>query len=459
MSSLPHHFLLAALALGATILTGCSGRTSSSPSLPPRVKTDRTSPYSELVQRTISRLNIPISDMEHPEGLENSAALSTIEPEELSLLVLSEAYLTSASSLGPDGAQDALLRSAHFAYEGLLTTGCAALDTEPCKLLSSAYRRAVSQIATATSFGATPLAHTDSNRYILDFEGDNDPLSPVEWSFSAPATQTLSRDGIGAPLVGCRKDDEDVAKDSTPTSCVPATFLIHFDAPARDGGTRAHLVAHDAFDNRTINLHGRELPLAADTRGAWGAMFENNDPLVCLGDLLPGAPSVLILVDDSPMRSDWSEIGESLSLDTTIASVYNLCAHHSANAPELSTVIARSLRTGNQTASVVLISQGALNDQAVATLASRSKTDNLAAKKSGIGVPLTVAGTLSVPARGRPRIPREDSASVRSPSSIVAERDIKRLLTRLIEEELVPLPTEGQGPTQSPLDLSYSPVM
>lgn len=457
MRSPTHKLFATTFALIATLLTGCAGRpTHRAPS-----STHTSSPssaYSSLIRTIIDQHRISDTQLQQPESLESSSVVAEISPEETRLLLLSEAFLDRASTAPHGAAIDPLLRSAHFAYEGLLSPGCATLDSDQCKLLSNSYRQAVMQIATATSFGTIPLTHTDNDRYVLDFEGDDEPLSPTEWSFSRPTSTTLSREGLGAPIVACRRA-EGAPSSATPTTCVPATFVLHFDAPARDGGTRAHLVAHNAFDHSTIGVHGRELPLAADLYGVWDALLGNDAPLTCLGELLPNAAAVVLLVDNSPARSDWAKIGESLALDTTVTSVYNLCAHHSAQSPELSTVLAQSLRTGHETTSVVLVSQGADNDHTASILASRMRGENLSAKKSGIRAPLAVAGTLSVPARGRTRTSSADSATTRSHASVLAERDIKRLLTRLIEEDLVPLPSQERDTSNSSLDISLSPVM
>lgn len=462
MRSLTHLFVTTALAVSATIISGCSttqppaAHDASSPS-----KNPPAPHFSSFVQHALTRLEITPQQREDLDALEQVPSLSTNTQPEIGFLILSEVYLdrgTSIFTTDPAAARDAWIRSAHFAYEGLLSEGCATLDPEPCRLLASAYGRAVSLIVRETNFGNAPLQHDAAARYLVDFEGDNDPLTPSEWSFLAPTESFSSRTGIGAPVVACAKPSP-TDPTSRPMTCVPATFLLHFDAPTRDGGTRAHLVAHDAFDRSVITLHGREFPLAANFRSVWEVLLSSDAPLACLGELLPNASAAILLVDNAPARSDWSEIGEALALDTGVSAVYNLCAYHSKNSPELSTVLAQSLRTSGKPASVVLVSQGADNDHTASALAALSKQESLTAKKNGGSVLLTVAGTLSVPARQRRAATHDPTTSRRSPTSVIAERDIKRLLTRLIEEELVPLPPRERGSTDSPPDLSLSPVM
>jgi hypothetical protein len=223
-------------------------------------------------------------------------------------------------------------------------------------------------------------------------------------------------------------------------------FLVTFEDRVTNETGRAHLSALNTLGRSEIQLHGRVVALATQEQGPWTEIFtpsSDTTPLTCLGDGHAALPTTIFLTPSIPASYEWSVIGAAVANDPLIREHYNLCSLNLAAVEHLSAqdqvagmsgALTTLLPGGKPPAHIILIAQGAQGDGVLKTLKGAFK--DIA---PGATAPLAISGSLSFLAavtssNSAPPIPIS-SPSELSRAGTVALADIKRMLTKLANEE------------------------
>jgi hypothetical protein len=443
---------LVALFITSSLVSGCSplssGKNIREAELP-ITPTESSVSFSRTAQTDIATLGLTVDQLGDPTGLESDAKVAGISSVAQRSLLISEAwYLRGQNDLEVPlpVSLERFLRATHFAYEAIFgESGCNEPSSQLCKDLSSAYNRAVREVARLTHNGTLSPAPGET-RYIVDLEADNDPLTLSEWDLVLSDTPNGSATGsLGAAGTGCQALESETGTGTyTARQCVPLAFLVSFDERVTDDRARAHLAAFNTLERDQIQLHGRTVSLTTDGPGAWSEIFApGSQTLSCLGNAHPALPTVIFLTPNTQHSYEWPVLGEAITNEPAIRDHYNFCASNvpsSDPATRTNDVDAihgslRAVMPGmKDPAQIILIAQGPHGDGVLKGVKS-------ALKSAGPGAPppLSVAGTLSFPAPaalGANTLPIPISSTKElSRSGAVALGDIKRLLTRLVHED------------------------
>lgn len=439
------------------------------------VPTESVASFSRSSQAEISSLALSADQLAAPTLLESLPSLTTLTPPGRRALIVAEAwYLRGQNDLEVPIATslERYLRAAHFAYEGIFAgDACSEPQSQLCKDLYTTYNRAAREVARLTNNGKDLLA-AEGLAYIVDTQGDRDPLTLQEWEFTLDDYQSpQTHPAFGASGAACQVVHNDGTHGShSARTCTPVSLLVLFDARTDEPRSRAHIVAYDTFEHDALPLHGREVTLPTNILAAWNQIFTpqsvSTSELSCLGRVAPTVPSVVILPAPGQATSEWAAIASTLTANQALADHFNFCAATtppSAEGAPLSDAIAHFLDLvapqGTKPTQVVLISEGTENEQFVRALKQAVKE----AHKEGSQSSPSIAGTLSLTAPHAPTggvpAPPPTSASELSRHGTVALRDITRMLTKLAdpEEGVFGSVSRSQLPRGSVMTLS--PVM
>lgn len=415
----------------------------------PITPTESSVSFSRTAQTDIAALGLGVDQLGDPASLESDARVAGVSSAAQRSLLISEAwYLRGQNDLEVPLAVslERFLRAAHYAYEAIFAeSGCNEPSSQVCRDISSAYNRAVREVARLTHNGTLSPAPGET-RYIVDLDADNDPLTLSEWDLLLSDTASATTTGsLGAAGTGCQVMEVEIGTGKhTARQCVPLAFLVSFDERVTDDRARAHLAAFNTLERNEIQLHGRTVSLVTDGPGAWNEVFApGTQPLSCLGNAHPALPTVIFLTPNTQLSYEWPVIGAAIAGEPAIRDHYNFCASNlspSDAAPRMNEVdaIHGSLNAVmpaiKAPAQIVLIAQGPTGEGLVKGVKAALKS-----AVPGAPPPLSVAGTLSFPApassgTNTPPIPISSTKEL-SRSGTVALGDIKRLLSRLAHED------------------------
>ena len=443
---------LVALLVTCALVSGCSALSSGKnirEAELPITPTESSASFSRTAQTDITTLALSVDQLGDPKGLESDAKVTGISSAAQRSLLISEAwYLRGQNDLEVPlpVSLERFLRAAHYAYEAIFgESGCNEPSSQLCKDLSSAYNRAVREVARLTHNGTLSPAPGET-RYIVDLDADNDPLTLSEWDLVLSDTPSASTtESLGAAGTGCQElEGETGTGKHTARQCVPLAFLVSFDERVTDERARAHLAAFNTLERDQIQLHGRTVSLATDELGAWNEIFAPGSQILsCLGNAHPALPTVIFLTPNTQLSYEWPVVGAAVTNEPTIRDHYNFCASNlpssdpATRAHDVDAIhgsLSALIPGLKAPAQIIVIAQGPTGDGVAKGVKSALKSST-----PGVTPQLSVAGTLSFPAPaplGPNTLPIPISSTKElSRSGTVALGDIKRLLTRLAHED------------------------
>lgn len=476
MITVPRLTLLATLSM--TLLVGCSalsgGRNITETELE-ITPTESIASFSRSSQADITSLALSADQLGNPSGLESLSSLTSLTPHGRRALIIAEAWhlrgqndveVPIATSL------ERYLRAAHFAYEGIFASdACSDLQSQLCKDLYTTYNRSAREVARLTNNG-TDLVAAHGLGYIVDLQGDGDPLTLQEWELTLDDYQPpQANPALGASGAACQVvHDEGANGAHSARTCLPVSFVIIFEARTDESPSRAHIVAYDTFAHDTLPLHGREVSLAKNTLTAWSQIFTpHSSPapeLSCFGEVAPTLPSVVFFTAPEQRTAEWAVIASTLTSDRDLADHFNFCSASSpppAGAAPLPDTIATPLQLLapqlTKPIQVVLVSEGSEHEQFVGSLKQNLKEAQQGGSQSSLSLAATLSLTTPHVPPGSVPPPPPTSASELSRHGTVAVRDITRLLTKLADSEdgIFGAVRRSQVPHGS--DMTLSPVM
>lgn len=320
-------FAIAALiTYSAATSAGCGNRVASTPQAPPHAQEYRTSRLS--------------SESINLEALEAETALQTGTPTEAKNLRLSQLWHARAEELsnvpGP-GAIAALLRSAHFALESLLSEPCANPFNETCRDLHKVYLTSTEEIVRAVARNGWELPQLAPSKYRFS-NTDAEKLRTLRhWRFSldsAPAKGPLDRPGLGLPAVGCREGWGDSEAELHGLSiCSPITFIVSFERSTQEEQPTAHLAAVNAYEQEVFETRGTAIPIASATTAALDTLLRGADAaggpgrLWCLSRPTRSTTMALVVISAPSTATSYTQALATVAADTTLQSSYTPCVY------------------------------------------------------------------------------------------------------------------------------------
>ena len=274
------------------------------------------------------------------EALEAESALQTGTPTEARNLRLSQLWHARAEELssvpGP-GAMAALLRSAHFALESLLSEPCANPFNETCRDLHKVYLTSTEKIVRAVARNGWELPQLAPSRYRFS-NTDAEKLRTLRhWRFSldsAPAKGALDRPGLGLPAVGCREGWGDSEAELNGFSiCSPITFIVSFERSTQEEQPTAHLAAVNAYEQEVFETRGTAVPIASATTAALETLLRSADAaggrgrLWCLSRPTRSTTMALVVLSAPSTATSYTQALGSVAADTTLQSSYTPCVY------------------------------------------------------------------------------------------------------------------------------------
>lgn len=371
--------------------------------------------------------------------------------------------------VGEHANKDALLRSAHFAQEGLSSSGCHPDPIARCADLNAMYAQSVSLLVSEQPEGV-PLSDLYTNRYRIELNGDRASIDLHEWSLVVPkTTQPLAdapgvRAGHGVPMTACQIAPQ---PQGSYAECLPATLVLTFEGTTDAQFNRGFLTALDPSENEFVRAGDTQLTLAARAGDPFLVASERSrEPrLTCVGPPDPKRPTIVSL-QNSPLSSRNVALAESLlSQDTAIGPVFNYCSfpvrgegETEGDVDTLVSLLASHISSRNtlfekpKKADVVLISADSVSARVAGALRDRLRTSS-SSRSNGIPEqPFTIAGALAL--SESQSFPPIDSRS--SLEESLGMRDMRRTLERIAEN----YPREDQSLSGNDgIDLAVSPVM
>lgn len=254
----------------ALTLTGCATGTATAPPLLTLAREEHSA------KSNAQSVNL--------ETLEAESALETSTPPETRDLRLSTRWYERAeelSSVAGPGSLAALLRSAHFAVESLLSEPCANPFNETCRDLHKLYLRSTEKIVREVARNGWELPQLAPSRYRFSNTDAERLRSLRHWRFSLDATPVrgpFDRPGLGLPAVGCREGWGDDAGELAGLSiCSPITFIITFERSTQEERPTAHLAAINAYEQELFETRGVAVPVASASTAALDTLLRSAD--------------------------------------------------------------------------------------------------------------------------------------------------------------------------------------
>jgi hypothetical protein len=464
----------------AILLAACS--TSPSPQAPHAATVDNAH-LSATSLSLLRSIDISVAH-DQPSQLESNESLRTKLPLEARALIISEAFYPTRDINGSNDQNRRTIRSAHFAYEGLSSQRCRESQDQICEALAIQYSRAVRFIAEDLVRNHWDTAHLSGNGYDITLNGDGGSVDINDWEIRLSDRESALQPGkegahaFGAQAAACKTSP--TANDAPLfTTCSPIELVMTFEAPTEAAYARAFVTAVDTRSNDRVRIGAAEFPLTESPSTAWDSLSsivfkgaETGTPsqarLACFGEVDPKRITVLFMPDSNHASAPWVEITSALSTDPEIADRYNFCLYsdHASDISakvldDLTTSITlhlsspRTLLSTTSAPRIVFITQGSHSGDLVSAI-------KLATRKSGrdgAANQFETAGLFAISPHLFPDTAPVDAAnsSVSDASLIlVAQKDIKRLLTKVAEqheeEDL-----ENNLPDE--IDLSVSPIM
>jgi hypothetical protein len=448
----PRLLLIASLAV--TLFSGCSGIAGNKNITETELEitpTESVASFSRSSQFEIASLALSPDQLGSPTSLESLPSLATLTPSGRRSLLVSEAWhlrgqndveVPIATSL------ERYLRAAHFAYEGIFAgDACSDPHSQLCKELYAAYNCSTREVARLTNNGGD-LRATGGSAYLVDLDGDGDPLTLQEWEITLEDyTSVQAQPALGVSGAACQVvRGEGASAESAARRCAPISFLVLFDERTEDTRSRAHVVAYDTFEHGALALHGRDVALQTSSLTAWSQIFTPpSSPflgLSCLSGVVAPLPTVVFMTAPGLPSPEWAVIASTLSTDHHLADHYNFCTTPSLaatgiNQPADTLTVPLRLLAPQATPplQVILVSEGADNEQFVRTLKQSMKD----AREEHVHAPLVLAGSL-VLTTAHQAASSEPHSLPATPSEIsrqgtVALRDVQRLLSKLSDPE------------------------
>jgi hypothetical protein len=470
------------LAIGTSLaLAACS--TTPSPQ-PPPLNTIDESHLSPLSLSLLRSVNAPTDHGKLLELETDTSLANKLSPEERAL-VLSEAFYPSQENVDLTTKQSRAIRSAHYAYEGILSQRCRETRGQLCIALATQYSKAVRLLAEnllRDNWNTMPLT---TDKYDVTLNGDGGSIAIQEWSIQIPGEELPARANdqerqavVGAPAVACKTSP---ARDQIPTftTCTPIEILVTFEASTDAAHARASVTAVDTLANERVRVGDAELALYSSPTGAWASLSSavqappGSDTsarahLGCLGEVDFNRVTTLFVLDSDRSAAPWIEITSSLSADPEISEHFNFCLYTDftqgtstqtvndlASSLTLNLSPPSTLLSATIAPRVVFITQGGHSNELVTALRTSSRQSG---RVNGAS-PVETSGVFAI----SPHLfthTKAPGASIDSQTEasavLLAQRDIKRLLSKLVEQR-----TQEELETEIPeeIDLSVSPIM
>ena len=419
-----------------------------------------------------------------PSELERNESLRTKIPSEARALVLSEAFYPTQDIHDSNEQNRNAIRSAHFAYEGILSERCRASANQICDALAIQYSKVVRFIVEDLALKRWDTKSLSSSEYDVSLNGDGGSIDLNEWNIqlsdreNAPRSNKEGHHAIGSQAAACRTSP---ATNGSPlfTSCLPIELVVTFEASTDAPYARAFVTAVDTHANDRIRLGDADFALIESPSQAWESLSliirkseESRAPhpghLACLGEVDPKRISALFMPDSIHTSAPWVEIATALSTDPEIAERYNFCLY-SDDATEISAQSLKDLTTsiilhlGSPKAflsaisppRVVFITQGDHSGDLVTAVRATTKMRGRERSSDQFETTGLFAISPHLFLDNTPANATNSSLSVAS-SILVAQNDIKHLLTK-IDEQHAEEELENSLPDE--IDLSVSPIM
>jgi len=274
------------------------------------------------------------------EALEAESASQTGTPIEARNLRLSQLWHARAedlSSVAGPGSVAALLRSAHFALESLLSEPCANPFNETCRDLHKLYLASTEKIVREVARNGWELPQLAPSRYRFSNTDAEKLRSLRNWRFSldsAPAKGPLDRPGLGLAAVGCREGWGDSEAELAGLSiCSPITFIISFERSTQEERPTAHLTAVNAYEQELFETRGTAVPVASATRDALDTLLRSADTagdsgrLWCLSKPARSTTVALGLVSAPTTPTSLTQAFGAVATDSQLHSSYTPCLY------------------------------------------------------------------------------------------------------------------------------------
>lgn len=468
-----HWVLTLAISL---VFVGCS--TTPQP-IPPLAQSRHDETLSDLSRQLLERVGIRPEAAALPALEETPPLLDRLTPTERAA-VLSELYLRDRSLQDPVTARDRVLRSAHYADEGLHSGECASSNTPACAALVYNYRAAVTLVTSdLTESGWTEGAPLGSS-YDLRFNGDGGAIDINEWSITlldeAPKHHPTEK-LVGVEAVACRTEPR-VNDEALLSTCRPVILSLSFEGNAGAAHTRAYLTALALQADTSPTATGSQMDLERELYIAtWRALESRvrTVPLLtppvrahlgCLSEIDPQRLTTLIVLDQDVSLDPWAKISSTLTLDQSIKDRFNFCTYTDFSesvTPEsvgdLRAVISHhltppgALLTEPRPARVAFVTQGHHSGELISSFRESirrvSRSGPPAIETTGVfAVSPYLFSTITDKNTGA-ALPSNPVAAV-----AVAERDILRLLSKIVEQH-----SEASDRADDQPDFVLSPVM
>ncbi len=388
----------------ALLMFGCSGSKQAAPE-PPIEAADESA--------------LEGADLPNMDELESESSAHIFSSEEERARDLSALWIQHAERLSitsPNGSLAAYLRAAHTSLSALASESCADPFNELCAELRVTYEQALAASVTALKASAWSPPNLAPTRYRLAL--DTQPASVSLSSLSVELSSTAGsargrRSGVGTEAVGCASPRREISAGRAIQSCAPLTFVLSFNAPLRSEKITATLTAYDASQSAVVDLHGRELSLAADFGSSLDQLAarvasDRERRLFCVGTPR-GSETTLIAAAHQSSVVTVRDMLLTVLLDPELEEHHSVCifplrsGESADRAARAMASAARSIADEQavrplvpSAATIFLVAEGDDGNKAAAALLSRLKRSSRPRQRLRGAAPIRVQGVYSL---------------------------------------------------------------
>jgi hypothetical protein len=309
--------------------------------------------------------------------------------------------------------------------------------------------------------------------YDLHLNGDGSTLDISEWKLTFPerriADDTDSSDPVGAVAVAC-KTEEGASAETLFTTCMPIVVTATFESAPSSPHTRVYLTASSVtseigLSSDTVAASWRTLSTIVQDSSSTGPTTVRAH-LGCIGEAHRARPTTLIVLDNQYPIEPWAEISTAVSADESLRDQFNFCTYTDFQPDvtnqainDLATAVTKHLAPtpgifiSRRPSKVVFVTQGPHSSDMIAALRESLKRSSRSALPE-----IETTGVFAVSPhlfRTPEDVPPPTGSQPLPVASIsVAERDIRRLLAKIIEQQ-----ESSAGDGEEAPDFTLSPVM
>lgn len=298
-----------------TLTLACSPSPTLAPNTPPNTLEHRPQP------------TIPNVSLDQLESDQTFLAELTSDQRALEFSRLWFEHGSRLERVSPAGAFAAFSRSAHTAFQGLVSDTCRTPFYPPCHEFDQSYKRALAALTRLLEHSSWSPPNLEPTRYGLAADSVQALESLRDWriSFDQPSHErTPTRPGIGLATVGCRQIR------GANTICSPLTFVATFSGDLASEKILISLRAFDTYQQEVLTLGNTTVPLAAafeQTAIHIGTLAANasNASLYCLSTPTAATTTSIVLVEPSEALTTARNILVPLLRDSAVSNLNSFC--------------------------------------------------------------------------------------------------------------------------------------